>query len=214
MTSGDVGNPVTDHEAVEYFLSHTGADKPIVRQLGVQLQLAGADVFFDEWDIAAGESITGAIEQAIGRFDVFLLVWSTDAEKSLWTRREYQAAVKKVIEDPDLRLIVVCLDDTAVPVLVSDLKYVRLEDGDVGGAVDAIMGFKTKADRIKAIQAYLEEASIEVKDIPGYGPIVGCPNCGAGAEHIGGWQQVDELRDDVYAGARCRKCGWEDGGEI
>jgi hypothetical protein len=199
---------------VEYFLSHAGPDKPIVRQLGVQLQLAGADVFFDEWDIAAGESITGAIEQAIGRFDTFLLVWSANAEKSLWIRREYRAAVKKVIEDPSLRLVVIRLDDTPVPDLVSDLKYVRLANSDIGGVVDEIMGFKTQADRVKAIQAFLEEASIEVIYIPGYGPIVGCPRCGAGLEHIGGWQQTDYERDDVYAGAKCNKCGWNDGGEI
>jgi hypothetical protein len=68
---------------MEVFLSHAGADKPLVRQLGVQLQLVGAEVFFDEWSISAGESIASAIEQAIERFNLFLLVWS-DAASHLY----------------------------------------------------------------------------------------------------------------------------------
>ena len=198
----------------EYFLSHAWADKPIVRNLGVQLQLVGADLFFDEWSIDFGESITGAIEAAIGTFDVFVLVWSAAAEESLWTRREYRSAIKKVIEDPDRRFILLKLDETPVPDLVSDLKYLDFSDEDVGAAVDGIMGLKGPAERVKAIQTFLEESGIEVEYIPGYGPIVGCPRCGAGLDQIGGWSQVDYERDDTYAGARCKRCGWNDGGEI
>lgn len=198
----------------EYFLSHAGADKALVRNLGVQLQLVGAEVFFDEWSIDYGESITGAIEAAIGRFDVFILVWSSAAEASLWAQREYRTAIKKVIEDPARRFMLLKLDGTPVPDLVSDLKYFDLSDEDVGSAVDGIMGFRGQAARVKAIQAFLEESGIEVEYVPGYGPIVGCPRCGSGLNQIEGWSAVDEQRDDHYAGARCKKCGWEDGGEV
>ncbi|MCW2767961.1 MAG: hypothetical protein JWO11_3920 [Nocardioides sp.] len=198
----------------EIFLSHTGVDKPIVRKLAVQLQLAGAAVFLDEWSIEVGESITGAIEEAIGRFDVFVLVWSSDANKSLWTRREYRTAIKKVIEDANRRFVLLKLDKTPVPDLVSDLKFFDFTDQDVGPAVDAILRFKGPADRLQAIQAFLEESGIEVELIHGYGPIVGCPKCGADLKHIESWSQVDHKRDDLYAGARCNKCGWNNGGEV
>lgn len=198
----------------QFFLSHTGADKPIVRNLGVQLQLVGAEVFFDEWSIEFGESITGAIEGAIRNFNVFVLVWSAEAEASLWTRREYRTAIKKVIEDPDRRFILLKLDETPAPDLVSDLKYFDFSDQDVGAAVDGMLGLKGPADRVKAIQAVLEESGIEVGYIAGYGPIVGCPRCGAGLDQIEGWSETDYGRDDIYAGARCKKCDWSDGGEI
>lgn len=203
-----------DGHMSEFFLSHAGADKPIVRNLSVQLQLVGAEVFLDEWSIGFGESITGAIEGAIGRFDVFVLAWSADAAASLWTRHEYRTAIKKVIEDPDRRFILLKLDGTPVPDLVSDLRYLDFTDHDVGAAVDGIMGLKGPADRVKAIQAFLEESGIEVEYIPGYGPIVGCPRCGAGLDQIEGWSEIDYKRDDTYAGARCKKCEWNDGGEI
>jgi hypothetical protein len=201
--------------ATQYFLSHASPDKPLVRQLGVQLQLVGAEVFFDEWNIAAGESITGAIEHALDRYDGFLLVWSASARDSLWTKREYQAAVKLFVEDPDRRLIVLRVDDTAVPALVNDLKWVDLQDeGDIAGAVEQVMGFRGAADRIKAIQRFLEASDIQVEYVPGYGAIVGCPKCGAGLDQIRPWHQIDHQRDDTYAGARCLACAWEDGGEV
>lgn len=199
---------------MEFFLSHAGPDKPQVRSLGVHLLIVGVDVFFDEWSIEAGESISGAIEEAIARYDVFLLVWSDAASDSLWTRREYRAGVKKYIEDPSRKLIVLRLDDTPVPDLVSDLKYVDMRDGNIGAAVDTIMGFKGQTERVKATQQFLEDSNIEVIYIPGYGPIMGCPRCGAGLESIEGWAATDYRRDDEYAGARCTKCRWEDGGEI
>lgn len=49
---------------------------------------------------------------------------------------------------------------------------------------------------------------------PGYGPIVGCPACGAGLDQIEGFSETDFARDDEYAGARCKRCGWNDGGEL
>lgn len=200
---------------VELFLSHASPDKSLVRKLGVQLQVVGAEVFFDEWSIGAGESITGAIEHAIESFDIFLLVWSSSASNSLWTTREYRAAVKKFVEEPARRLIVLRVDDTDVPALVDDLKWIDLRHGgDLAAAVEQIMGFHGPVERIKAIQQFLEEGGIEVDYIPGYGAIVGCPSCGSGLDQIEGWSAVDERRDDTYAGARCKACGWNDGGEI
>jgi len=197
------------------FLSHAGPDKPLVRRLGTHLQVSGAEVFFDEWNIGAGESISGAIEDAIDAYETFVLVWSKHADASTWARREYRAAVKAFVEEPTRRLIPVLLDDTAVPRLVADLRYVDLRDeGRLGDAVDLIMGFTGAAERTKATQAFLEEGAIEVHYFHGYGPAVGCPACGTGLTNLEQWSQMDYERDDTYAGARCIKCGWEDGGEV
>jgi DNA-directed RNA polymerase subunit RPC12/RpoP len=197
------------------FLSHAGADKPLVRTLGTHLQAVGAEVFFDEWSIAAGESISGAIEDALEVYDVFVLLWSQHAKSSAWARREYKAAVKTFVEAPDRKVIVVRLDETQVPALVADLRWVDLRDeASLGQAVNMIMGFRDNADRIKAMQAFLAEGDLEVREFPGYGAAVGCPTCGAGVGALTGWAQTDYSRDDQYAGVRCTRCGWEDGGEL
>jgi DNA-directed RNA polymerase subunit RPC12/RpoP len=197
------------------FLSHAGADKPTVRRLGAHLAAVGGDVFFDEWSIAAGESIPGAIGTALETYDVFVMVWSAAMMESAWASMEYHAAVRLFVETPDRRLIVVPLDDTPIPPLVAHLKYANLRDeGLLGDVVNDLMGFRGNAQRIMAIQAFLEEGGLEVRYFHGYGPAVGCLKCGAHVDRLEGFSQTDFERDDLYAGVRCIECGWHDGGEI
>ncbi|MDR6144006.1 hypothetical protein QE375_003560 [Microbacterium foliorum] len=52
-------------ELHEYFLSHAGHDKDLVKEVAKRMVHAGRDVFLDEWSIDFGESIPGAIEKAL-----------------------------------------------------------------------------------------------------------------------------------------------------
>ncbi|MGQ0431752.1 MAG: toll/interleukin-1 receptor domain-containing protein [Microthrixaceae bacterium] len=203
------------HDRPQVFLSHNSADKSHARLLGPPLQLV-ADVWFDEWGVRAGDSVTGWMSEALEAFDIFVLMWSVDAEASYWVQREYRSAIASAIKDPKRRVVPVALDDTPLPAILNDLRYISFDPSNVAGMVDDIMGFATEKARRIAIQEGLQELSWSgpVMDVPGYGPIVGCPSCGAELDAIEGWSQVDHVRDDTYAGARCKECGWEDGGEI
>jgi hypothetical protein len=55
---------------------------------------------------------------------------------------------------------------------------------------------------------------MRVEYFHGYGPVVCCPKCGTGVEKLEAWSEVDEHRDDTYAGFRCTECGFTDGSEI
>jgi hypothetical protein len=77
-----------------------------------------------------------------------------------------------------------------------------------------ILGLSSEREWLKAVQKTLDEAGIAVGFFPGYGAIVCCPRCGAGLGAIEGWHATDRLGDDQYAGARCRDCHWEGGGEV
>jgi hypothetical protein len=200
---------------VHVFLSHNRQDKDLARRLGAQMRLAGADVWFDEWEIRAGDSIPGKVNEGLAAVDtVLLLVWSVDADRSEWVRAEFETAITQGMADETLRVIPVILDDTALPPLLTRIRWVDLQDGDETRAVNEIMGFANDQDRLRAIQEHLDEAGIEVAYFHGYGPLVCCPKCGAGVDHLEGWSQVDERRDDTYAGFKCTACGFSDGGEI
>jgi TIR domain len=196
------------------FLSHNHRDKDVARRLGAQLRLVGADVWFDEWEIRAGDSIPGKVNEGLGAVDTVLLVWSADADSSQWVRAELETAIVAGLEEGTLRVIPLILDDTELPPLLRRLKRVDLRDGDETRAVNEVMGFATDQDRLKAIQQTLDEAFIQVEYFHGYGMVVCCPKCGAGVDKLEGWSQVDERRDDTYAGFRCTECGFNDGGEI
>jgi hypothetical protein len=199
---------------VDAFLSHNRHDKSTARRLGAQLQLAGAYVWFDDWEVRAGDSIPGKINEAFAAVDSLVLIWSANAHRSTWVRAELESAITTAIEDHTFRVIAVRLDDTPLPALLRPLKWVDLSDGDVGRAVNEIMGFANDQDRLRAIQETLDEAGIEVRFFEGYGAVVCCPRCGAGVDHLRGWSATDPVRDDMYAGFRCEVCGFNDGGEI
>jgi hypothetical protein len=118
------------------------------------------------------------------------------------------------MEDGSLRVIPVLLDDTPLPALLRRIRWVDLRDEDESRAVNEIMGFSTDQHRLLAIQQHLDEAGLQVAFFEGYGPVVCCPRCGAGVEHLRGWSDVDERRDDMYAGVKCTRCGFNDGGEV
>jgi hypothetical protein len=201
-------------KGVDAFLSHNRADKEVARQIGAQLALVGAYVWFDDWEVRAGDSIPGKVNDALASVDTVILVWSANAMGSQWVRAELETAIARAIEDHAFRVICVRLDDTPLPALLRRLRWVNLSDGDVTRAVNEIMGFATDQDRLRAIQVTLDEAGIEIRWFQGYGPVVCCPRCGAGIDRLKGWSQVDHSRDDIYAGFECEECGFNDGGEI
>jgi DNA-directed RNA polymerase subunit RPC12/RpoP len=76
------------------------------------------------------------------------------------------------------------------------------------------MGLDSNDQYIRAVQAEIEEAGLEFAYFHGYGVAVGCPRCGAPVDELEPWHATDSVRDDEYAGVRCKRCRWEDGGEI
>lgn len=56
------------------FLSHNKADKSIARAIGAHLTLSSLDVWFDDWEIRAGDSIPGKLNEALAGFDAFILL--------------------------------------------------------------------------------------------------------------------------------------------
>jgi hypothetical protein len=196
------------------FLSHNREDKTTSRSLGAQLKLVGADIWFDEWEIRAGDSIPGKVNEALAAVDTVILVWSVNANRSNWVGAELDAAIARAIEEGVPRIVPLRLDGTPLPPLIRPLKDVDLSSGDLARAVDEIMGFANDKARLLAIQATLDEASIEVRYFDGYGPVVCCPGCGAGVDRLLGYSEIDQERDDTYAGFRCQDCGFADGGEI
>jgi DNA-directed RNA polymerase subunit RPC12/RpoP len=202
---------VTDAE--NYFLSHTGSDKALVREVAARIHYAGRQTFFDEWSIGVGESIPGAISSALADYEALVLFWSDAASKSLWVRREFRGALTKFIEE-SRGLVVVKLDGAEVPDIIADLKYIdATSDPDPNYIADQLMGFRGN-ERLIAMQRALEEMDLGIRYFEGYGPVVACLRCGNPAKNLDQWSQTDYERDDVYAGVRCPECKWEAGGEI
>jgi hypothetical protein len=199
---------------MDAFLSHNYHDKDVARRLGAQLKLVGANVCFGEWEIRAGDSLPDKVNDALATIDTVILIWSRHANRSRWVRAEFETAIVRAIEENTFRVIPMRCDDTPLPVLLRRLKWTELRDDDITRAVNDIMGFANDQDRLRAIQAVLGEARIDVRYFEGYGPVVCCPRCGAGVDRLRGWSETDYLCDDTYAGFKCEDCGFNDGGAL
>jgi len=208
-----VAELVEAHE-MRCFLSHNRADKSAARSIGAHMFLAGIDVWFDEWELQAGDSIPGKLNEGLAAFDAFVLVWSADANRSNWVRQELHSAIMRAVKDGSAKIVPCLLDQTPLPPLIADRRGVDFSDLHAGIAdlLGDLTGARTRRQRLLAIQAALQEMDVQWITHPLLPPMVCCPKCGE-TDTLEAWQQTDHRRDALYAGMRCTNCGWHDGGE-
>ena len=106
------------------FISHNKADKQIAEKLGRYLLARNIDVWFDEWTIYAGDSLTDSIADGISRSNVFLLIASQNSITSRWVREELRIAIQKRIADQDFRVITIKIDEHPLHSFLSDYLWI------------------------------------------------------------------------------------------
>lgn len=195
------------------FLSHNKADKDVARSIAAHLSLAGIDVWFDEWEVQAGDSIPGMLNAGLLGFDCFILIWSSNAKRSDWVRQELHAAIMRATVERSAKIVPCVLDQTPLPPLIQDRRYVDLTNvrSGVEELIEGLTGSLCRRARLLAIQKALSEMEVDWTLHPTLPPLLCCPNCGEETS-LRPWTWVDHDRDDAYAGVRCIRCGWSDGG--
>ncbi len=198
---------------MKVFISHNKADKEIARMLAIALVEQGVDVWFDEWAILPGDSITGGIEKGISDANVFVLVWSEAADKSNWVDTELRAYLRRRVDDATLRIVPVLSDKTKLPALVADYRGFDLKEGMPLESIAAeLTGNAPDIEIARLLQNRLMELT-ESYASPG-DPLsyLICPKCGSGRLKRG--ECIDYKRDDRYLTIECEDCKWTDGTEI
>ena len=79
---------MADQFNYDVFLSHSSKDKDIVRAIVERLRADGLRVWFDEWELRAGDSIPAKIEEGLEASRVLVLCLSANAFGSGWARME------------------------------------------------------------------------------------------------------------------------------
>jgi len=191
------------------FISHNKADKESARFLAIALVEQGANVWFDEWEIRPGDSITGGIEKGLSQADIFVLVWSQLARKSNWVGTEIRAYLRRRVDDESLRIVPVILDETPLPTLIADYR---------GFVVDHVTSLNTVAFQITGKPSDIELARrlqnrlLELTENHcGSGdplPYIICPSCGSA--NLNRSSVTDYRRDEMYYVIECKDCKWSD----
>lgn len=116
---------------LKLFLSHSSADKDLVRQLNNRL-LTIYDLFFDETDIRPGESIPVKVSEGIETSDYLVLVASATALASDWVQSEWAA-----MRHRGKPIVPILLEDVTLPALLAHIKYIRFT-GDLDHVVNEL----------------------------------------------------------------------------
>jgi hypothetical protein len=195
------------------FISHNKANKVEARLIASALVQQGIGVWFDEWNIAPGESITGGIEEGLANSDTLIIVWSADAEASKWVGTEIRSYIRRRVDDDSLRIIPIMLDDTELPVLRAEYKGFKVSDDlPINEIAENVLGIKPDNEIARLLQARL----LELTDFGGVSidplPYMVCPDCGS--TNMERREFIDEKRDDIYMIIHCKDCNWGDSTEI
>jgi hypothetical protein len=207
-------------ESMQTFISHNYMDKQTAREVAIFLAAENINVWFDEWKIAPGDSIIEKIEAGLKDCSHFLILWSKHASKSNWVRRELSSALIQAIQAGRVRVIPIILDDTPLPALIADYKYIRYEGGtekDQAEIINAVAGRSPSSPFIAAMVRKYHELvrNPDAEDTLGYAV---CPKCGS--ENIEPHEELEvevDVGDDGepmpypirFPAVRCLDCGWQ-----
>jgi len=95
------------------FLSHSSIDKAIV--IGVHKELEAESTWLDRAEIEWGDLFLERIAEGITAATDFVLFWSKAASNSEWVRLEINMAFIQALRRKAIRLRIVMLDDTPLP---------------------------------------------------------------------------------------------------
>jgi len=84
-----------DRFPYDVFLSHNAKDKPRERRLAERLKQAGLRVWFDEWNVRAGDIIALKVDEGLEQSRVLLLCMSPNALASGWVALERSTAIHR-----------------------------------------------------------------------------------------------------------------------
>jgi TIR domain len=192
---------------VHVFISHNKADKATARLLATALVETGVGVWFDEWLLKPGDSITGGIENGLTQCDVFVLIWSLDAQRSNWVGTELRAILTRRVGNNSLRIVPVFIDGTPLPTMVAEYKGFDLATvPDLRRIAAEITGVSDVRDIAQLLQRRLHE--LADAEIAPDNPIrvVVCPECAS--KDLSVERSYDGYSDHNVYFVLCQNCSW------
>src|SRR6185437_10940380 len=100
-------------------------------KLAADLKRDAFTVFFDEWNIEAGDDLVRRLDDGLNSASDGLLVWGRSTSESPWVNAEYSALVQRMMSGK-ARLIPVLLEDVPLPPIlgthvIADFRYCASE---------------------------------------------------------------------------------------
>jgi len=115
----------------QIFISHSHKDDDVLRRIVTILDNEGIKKWVDTEQLQKlGSKINQKINEGLSNSNYFLLLWSKHAANSSFVAKEYNASISDEY-DTSLLKIILRLDDTKLPPLLSDILYFKINDAEI-----------------------------------------------------------------------------------
>lgn len=113
------------------FLSHTGTDKPFVRQLCKDLLAHGVPrVWVDEAEIDIGDSLIAKIDEGIRETRYIGVVLSSKSINAPWVKKELDIAMNREIADGEVVVLPLLYERCEIPTFLQGKLYADFTSSD------------------------------------------------------------------------------------
>lgn len=152
------------------FLSYRSVNRTWVLNLYDILSELGYKVFIDQCELKAGEELIYRLNEALGKSQSGILIWSDAAADSAWVYKEYERLETKSTKNPDFNFVPIKLDRAELPEFADSRIFIDFSsypDGPNGGElirlVHGIVGKKMDAATVKFADEQ-EQASVSASE--------------------------------------------------
>jgi hypothetical protein len=122
-----------DLAAERVFLCHSSIDRTFTDRLAKALRDDDVPVWYDQWELEVGDSLTGRIEEGITGSAWVAIILSPTSVMSPWVRRELTASLALELASRDISLLPILLQDCDMPLFLWDKVYADFRsDFDAG----------------------------------------------------------------------------------
>ncbi|MEP5630376.1 MAG: toll/interleukin-1 receptor domain-containing protein [Tateyamaria sp.] len=106
------------------FISYNHEDKSTAESLAKILVQAKQNVWIDQWELNAGDSLIQRIEEALGGADAILVLLSKNSTQSEWCKKELRSGLLRELEEKSVLVIPIVLDDCEIPLFVREKLWI------------------------------------------------------------------------------------------
>jgi hypothetical protein len=129
---------------ITVFLSHSSRDKDLARRIAKDFKNHSIEVWFDEWEIHVGHSISQMIERGLEKADFVAVLLTKHSVNSGWVDKEWQAKIGEEATKRKVIILPLLGENCRIPALLRDKRY-----------ADFVKDYQSGFDELlKAIEAH------------------------------------------------------------
>ena len=133
------------------FVSHSSKDKPIVDRIVSDLKAHGISVWYDKFEIKAGDNIVKKVNDGLKDSKYFLIILSPNALSSSWVTEEMSFAVLQQVTFKGIVVIPVLIQDCEIPPLLKHRRYVDFRKSYDQGIKELLESFEKDSEVLETL---------------------------------------------------------------